>query len=352
MRHSAITFLLAAAVGVLPALMFGPLLASRAAAAEAPPLGVFTHGKIPKTEPFADLVNMPVTLWMSTVPWNKGWTHLEAAEWQFAPIARWLRDNPDKNVVLSYPPFPTSEGRGAPTLAKCAAGAFNPHYEAFARRLRDVWQIDRLILRFGWEWNGNWYPWGVSRKPEIARDFAACFRQFVETVDRTYPGNHFVYDWNPVQDASPALLAAGWPGADHADVVGIDVYDQYWKSWGGNCDRYDFDCRWRVVRKQIDRIAAFAQQHDTPISFPEWGIWGVGKKKDDGRGGGDNPVFIEGMCKYIRDPSNRVAYSAYFNADAEGDHRLETHPKALAAFRRHCQAAPRADLGHGIEDGL
>ena len=85
------------------------------------------------------------------------------------------------------------------------------------------------ILRLGWEFTGNWYPWSVT-SPGDAANFVSFWQQIVTTM-RAVPGAQFSFLWNP-NGASPTSYSpdAAYPGNAYVDYVGTDVYDEYWGS--------------------------------------------------------------------------------------------------------------------------
>ena len=61
------------------------------------------------------------------------------------------------SMIWSVPMLPDS---GA-SLAVGATGAYNPHFVTLARAMVAGGQ-GSSIIRFGWEFNGSWYPWGAD----------------------------------------------------------------------------------------------------------------------------------------------------------------------------------------------
>jgi hypothetical protein len=310
---------------------------------DAPPLGVFTHGNAIQVQPFQDLVEMPVTIWMTSVPWD-AWEHLRAPGWKYDELQASMQANPNVRVVMMHPLLPSSEGHGHSALVKGAAGQYNEHYRVFARRLKDR-RIDDLIIRASWEFTGGWYPWGINNNTTNGQPFAQMWRHFVLTVRDEFPDNNFVFEWNPHQGTTTAVLEAAWPGADVVDVVSMSVYDEHW----GPCQRFDLPCRWQTTKANIDRVAAIAAKYNKPMAITEYGVWDDGGTSSDTRGGGDNDYYIKRMWEYFLDPASRVAYHVYFNVRANGEHRLEMNPKALAAFREHGRSSPTPTLRFGLD---
>jgi len=109
------------------------------------------------------------------------------------------------------------------SLAAIVAGQYDPYLRSFARAVRAYGQP--VILGFGHEMNGPWYPWGYHHTP--AAVFVAAWRHVV-TVFRAAGAGNVTWLWtvNTInalgrQIPSPA---AWWPGSAYVTWVGIDGY--------------------------------------------------------------------------------------------------------------------------------
>lgn len=283
---------------------------------------------------FEELTGVDVQLLHIFVPRREGWDPLRGIgpSGRLDAIERALERRPDATVLVSYPPIPAKiEGPPAEALGKCADGEFDHNYAAYAEGLAER-GLNRLILRVGWEWDDD-FAWGAERDLEQAGLFAACFARVVRSMRDAFPENHLRFDWNSTMAVTPALLAAGYPGDEVVDVVSVEGYD----GRGGS----DTDERWGAARKAFDLVGGFAKAHGKPLALPEWGI--MSHRKNAKWGGGDNPNHIEKVCDYVKAVGSNVLYYAYFDRDnASADHRLESHPRSLEAFRAHCGPQPPA----------
>lgn len=189
------------------------------------------------------------------------------------------------------------------SLAQAASGAYDDQF----RRIGELLVANGFSganLRIGWEFNGNWYPWSAYRDP-IA--FKAAFRHIVD-VFRAVPGQQFQIVWNPSVAAGAAAPESLWPGDDVVDLVGIDFYNQSWRSQDS-----DPVVRWQGYRTAIyglDWAASFSVAHNKRIVVPEWGTG----TRPDGHGIGDDPTFIHNMAAWMR--QNNVLYHGYWDYTA------------------------------------
>jgi Glycosyl hydrolase family 26 len=122
-------------------------------------------------------------------------------------------------VVYSVPMLPSN---GA-TLAIGATGAYDPYFAEMARNLVAAGQ-GNAILRIGWEFNGDWYPWSASQDPAA---FVAYWQRIVDAI-RAVPGAHFTFDWAPNLGRAAVAPDSVYPGDAYVDVIGLDVHDQDW----------------------------------------------------------------------------------------------------------------------------
>jgi hypothetical protein len=227
-------------------------------------------------------------------------------------------------LVLGVPIIPGGSGA---SLAEGATGAYDQYFTALAQTLVSGGAAN-AILRLGWEFNGNWYPWDVSDDTD-AQNFAAYWRQIVDTM-RAVPGADFSFLWNPNNGGSSSWnLELAYPGSAYVDYIGNDVYDEYWgspqtpqASWS-NAVNQTWGLNWLVN---------FAATEGRPIAVPEWSV----SIRSDGYGMGDDPYFVDQFANWIA--ANNVAFTSIFSFDdtaggQDDDITGGLFPSALAAFR-------------------
>ncbi|RZA01270.1 MAG: hypothetical protein EOP11_17530, partial [Proteobacteria bacterium] len=273
---------------------------------------------------------------------KENWSKIEWEGWQYLPWANWVRANPARRLNLSVSPFPENQGY---SLEACASGAYDSHYKILANRIVAN-GFEGAILRFGWEFSGNWMPWYPAAGK--ASTFAGCFRSFVKAVRAAEPGANIQFDYNPFFDVSQAVLAAAYPGDEYVDYIGLDLYDTsypgYYKGCPiAGCDSTAATNNWNNNQlPALKKFVAFAKLHNKPVSIPEWGLGDRIRIKDDPKGGGDNPVFIRNMLKFIQDPSNRVAYHSYFDVNARDNYAQISGPLCPPGSTTSCTLYPKS----------
>ncbi len=294
-------------------------------------------------------------------------------------LSRWAENNPDATLVLSLPMLPGTPGAKhipalGTTLASGAAGAYNSHFQTLAQRLVARNLAHRTIIRVGWEFNGDWYPWRVNHgnadiNPATGQlwddrpaNFVGFFRQIVDTM-RAVPssggnpgGATLRFCWNGNTGWAPYDMADAYPGDNYVDYVGVDVYDQSWQyyPWAANATAQQIaDARrnaweWSYFGGSFSGGTSnnkawwwrnFAASRGKPFAIPEWGL----NNRTDTRGGLDNPDFIQRMYNFIHETNNNVAFHCYFdvNMDSNNRHQINAHdgyqtlfPLAAARFKQ------------------
>lgn len=91
-----------------------------------------------------------------------------------------------------------------------------------------------FMLRWGHEFNGDWYPWALAKNGNTPARFVAAYRRIVDRF-RAAGAKRVQFVWCFNNESTPKTVDPfdAWPGADYVDWVGIDGYN--WgttRSWG------------------------------------------------------------------------------------------------------------------------
>jgi Glycosyl hydrolase family 26 len=113
-------------------------------------------------------------------------------------------------------PFIQLNPRKAPA-SRIAAGAYNEYLRRYAAEVKSF--RCPVVLSFGHEMNGSWYPWG--RPHTTPAQFIAAWRQlhYIFTAARV---TNVTWAWDPTRVGSPANQ--WWPGSAYVNWIGIDGY--------------------------------------------------------------------------------------------------------------------------------
>ena len=296
---------------------------------------------------FAATTGAHVTLAETYLPWEAntgtsvGWSYLTTPSTMASWLSTWSGTS-DQMVIAV--PMVALNGSGSPenTLAQGAAGDENANFVAIAKNLVAL-GFGNAVLRPGWEFDGNWYPWTVQSNTDAA-NFAAYWQNIV-TAMRSVPGADFKFLWSPAGFQSLSWnINDAYPGNAYVDYVSVDVYDWSWDSTifpSGDPNNSATAAQSKAVFKEyvtgtegLNWLASFAQAHNKPIVIPEWAV----VSRTDGHGLMDDPTFINDMYNWFT--ANNVAWVVYFVDDVadnnnQGMNFLLTDghfPNSLAAF--------------------
>lgn len=312
---TAATFRLAAAVALA-------LLAP--AAARATELGAYRGAGCTGVEQRATFER-----WFGRLP-DRMLDFIDNASWQAmtdsAGWTSWCWRKAGARVVFSLPMLPKTPGA---SLADGAAGRYDEHFRTVAAKLVANGHGD-AIVRIGWEFNGDWYPWRADKDPAA---WVAYWRRIAGAL-RAAPGASFRFDWCPAMGRQRIEPDRLYPGDDVVDIVGLDVYNE---SWGPPKTP---EARWQHLMHMpygLKWQRDFAAAHGKPTSFPEWG---TGVRPGNPGSGGDDALFIARMAEWIGAARPAVVYHAYwdypapdFNAMLSDGHQPAAGAEFLARFR-------------------
>lgn len=228
---------------------------------------------------------------------------------------KWVNSRPGRTEVISVPMLPDSESG---SFGVINSGARDHHFRALAEAIKSAGVADRVIVRLGWEGNGDWYKWSFQKKPAAYRN---AFRRIVQTMRKTAPELRFEFNISNLatRGADGAKWTEGYPGNDVVDVISMDIYD-HWNTWD------------RMVNGDagLAEMRAFAIKNNKPEAFAEWSCSTLKA------GNGDSPAFISNMAAWMRARPGGVLYQAYWNSPsgAKGTIHGETvyAPKAAARY--------------------
>lgn len=245
-----------------------------------------------------------------------------ASPWFIGTSRRWIESDPRRVEVISLPLLPKTD-KG--DFAAVIAGRHDAKFRSFAEKVEARRMASRVIVRLGWEGNGDWYPWAYGSNPA---GFRGAFRRAVHVMRRAAPDLRF--EWcvssRAVRKGGPAHWTEGYPGEDVVDIISMDTYDEYNMTWKSLLEG----------EAGLRELREFAIAHGKPEAYPEWGC----STNSSAQGGGDNVEFIEKMAEWFEGRPGGVLYQAYWNTGGRGPNaaihgpNARGVPRAAAAFRR------------------
>jgi mannan endo-1,4-beta-mannosidase len=109
------------------------------------------------------------------------------------------------------------------SLASIASGRYDSYLRSYSSSVKKFGA--RVILSFGHEMNGDWYPWGRAHTSPAV--FVRAWRHIV-TVFRKTGATNVTWMWTPnIMSTITPAPGPWWPGSKYVNWVGIDGYFWY-----------------------------------------------------------------------------------------------------------------------------
>lgn len=263
---------------------------------------------------------------------SPAWPQFEAAMLQSSTngpagshsAAEWGPLLGNRTLMLGVPACASST-----SWADEASGRNDAHWIALTATLVRA-GLGHSVLRIAREFQGGW-PWKVTQAN--AADHRAGYAHIVGIMRQAGFTGQFM--WNPYIGtfSPPSEVVNAYPGDMWVDVIGIDFYD------GGYPVQPDPEPRsaaqqqavWNSFRDQWDGLTgwqSFAQAHNKPLAYPEWGL-GLWRSGGSYGGGGDNPVLIREMAAWIKYTSPYM--HALWEDPGMGVADPDNHPRRIIA---------------------
>jgi hypothetical protein len=202
--------------------------------------------------------------------------------------------------------------------------------------------FSNAVLRLGWEFDGNWYPWAVANSTDAA-NFAAYWVNIVTTL-RAVSGQNFKFCWGPAGFAaitlSQAVVQDAYPGNSYVDYMTLDLYDWSWDGSifsGGNpgntcttAQSNSLFASFKTMTIGLNWLVTFANSKGKPFGLAEC----APTIRDDGHGLGDDPTFVNNAHTWMIANGATVMYWFSGPEDGTANYNLVggDFPNSLAAF--------------------
>lgn len=240
------------------------------------------------------------------------WSNIEGAPGFLDVWADWRRERNDRMLVLNVPMLERNERNVSDAdvrllLGQGAAGAFDRHFRALARRLVELEAPDTVIV-LGWEMNGITYTHRCGPDPEAWKRY---WNRIVTTM-RSVPGQKFRFDFAPNRGRDAIPWTQCYPGDATVDIIGMDSYDQ------PRGLSFDEEVKEPYgLQEHVD----FAKAHGKPISYPEWGLFR----------NGDNAAYMKRMLAWM--DVHKPLYNTLTDYCPHGVWQCAANPKASEVYR-------------------
>jgi hypothetical protein len=222
----------------------------------------------------------------------------------------WEDPLPTSVAGLPARAVPMISWRGS-ALSEVTSGRHDALIARAARRLK---RQDRpVLLRWGWEMNGDWYAWGAARNGKDPDAYIAAWRR-LRRIFAEQDATNVAWVWSPNWNSSPTAdwntFAALYPGDQYVDWVGVSGY---------NLHHETPDALFSPIYQ------AFAARK--PILITEVGAVD--------RGGRTKADWITLLARWV-EAHPGVGGVTWFDTDTHPGYkekwRVDTDPEALAAY--------------------
>jgi hypothetical protein len=198
------------------------------------------------------------------------------------------------------------------------AGDYDSDIQKFGE---DIAKFEKpVMLRFGHEFNGDWYPWSyISGAVVPASKWIQAYKYVHDKVIAA-GGTNAVWLWSPNNGNggnNPQDITDYYPGSEYVDWIAIDGYNwgtsQTWSSWALFSDVFG-----SVYQKIISNYP------DKPVMLGEMGCTSTG---------GDKAAWITDMFEQLKNNFTHIKAFVWFNVNKETDWRFNTTTESTEAFK-------------------
>ena len=226
-------------------------------------------------------------------------------------------------VLLTWEPWTWGGGTAQPaySLDRITAGDFDPYLRQWGQALAG-WGHP-VMLRFGHEMNGNWYPWSEQLNGNGAGDFVAAWRHVHDVVASTGASN-ITWVWNPnVPYWGSTELGAVYPGSSYVDAVALDGYN-----WGASTSS-DWVSPSQLFGVGLTQLRSLAPGKQILIA-----------ETSSAEQGGSKAEWNTSLISYLAAQGDVTAV-LWFNFNKETDWRINSSAASADALRAALASRPR-----------
>jgi hypothetical protein len=235
---------------------------------------------------------------------------------RFYSYEDWINDRTRWDIAQKKLPLVTWEPHEP--LDEIIAGTHDTVFHQRAQGARDL-GVD-ILLRWGHEMNGNWYPWaganngGANGGPA---KYIAAYRH-VHDLFVADGATNVAWVWCPLVADVPSDAWNHWtnyyPGDAYVDWVGLDAYN-----WGTSSSC----CTWQSFGELVtDLYDDYAGKK--PLIVPETASAELG---------GNKAAWIADLQQQLKTHFTAIKAVVWFDINKETDWRIASSPPTLAAYK-------------------
>jgi len=205
-------------------------------------------------------------------------------------------------------------------LSDVIAGTYDSYIREFAEAARN-WGHP-FFLRYDWEMNGNWFPWGAGINGNQPGEFVTAWRH-VHDIFTSVGATNATWTWCPYAqvDGHFAALKPLYPGDEYVDWTCMDGFN-----WGRNpTNPHSWKSFSQIFGPTYSKLVRQVAPKK-PIVLAEMASTGSGHAK---------ARWINDMFRQLRTNFRRIRGLIWFDqVDRNVNWPLETSPQAAGAFAR------------------
>jgi hypothetical protein len=206
------------------------------------------------------------------------------------------------------------------TLAQIAAGASDAYVTRFATAVRAL--NVPIVISFGHEFNGSWYPWGTN--DATAAQFVAAWRH-VHDLFATAGATNVIWIWDPNDILTNVSLPLKdyYPGDSYVDWVGVTGY---WSQGGPNSYA-------GLYLPTLEEIREFTQK---PFIIAETAV----------EPGSAQSQSLTNLFQAVEQHADILGF-VWYDFDVNGDWRVENRPSIMSQFKSELSSG---DFGFNVSE--
>lgn len=210
------------------------------------------------------------------------------------------------NAVADQPAF---------ALARILAGDYDPYVRSWATGIATYGKP--VLIRFGHEMNGTWYPWAVGANGNTVEEFIETWR-YLRSIFAEAGATNAAWVWSPNLEFETELDEL-YPGDDLVDFAGLTGFN-----WGTTQQTWGTGTWQSFTEVFTDSYKRLVEISDRPIIIAETA---------SAEEGGDKAAWItSAFTEELPGHFPHVRAVVWFNVVKETDWRLDSSPEALRAF--------------------
>jgi beta-mannanase len=203
-------------------------------------------------------------------------------------------------------------------LRDIMSGDWDPYIAKWGKQAGDYGKP--VMVRWGHEMNGNWYPWSGPRNGDDPELYIAAYRKVHDLVVKS-GGRNVIWVWSPncnsVPDTPENAAERYYPGDRYVDWIAIDGYN-----WGASRETSRWQTFDEIFGQSLGDAARYAPKK--PVM--------IGEIASTSRGG-DKVAWIDDFLESFKGKYPNLRGWIWFNANKETDWSFENDDQSFASIK-------------------